>query len=377
LKPTLLPNHYPSLHGLRVFAIVLVVQLHATWAMLFVGIVSFTTDMLWFGMDLFFLLSGFLIGSMLLAESPSGRRVNMRRFYLRRTFRIFPPYFVVLTLLSVLWPLNATQRANLPYEYAYLTNYIAPGFEKVVMPWGWSLAVEEHFYLVVPLLVALLRRLRSPRAQIGVLLGLWVSAPLVRLWTYLYRGPWDFDHMFGIIYEETHLRYDILIAGVLLATVQHHYKDSLARWLERGSVRFFLGALSLAAFASIAFTRKVQRELWLPYDLLCWGTITSIGYVPLVLMLLNHEGWLSKALSHRFFAYIATVGYGIYLLHTPVIHQLVLPAALLVKASLHVPWPVLWSLTIVLSLAVSAFGGYVLHVLVEKPALKLRDRFSP
>ena len=150
LRPTFLPNHYPALHGLRVLAIVLVVQLHTTWALLFVGVVSFSTESLWFGMDLFFLLSGFLIGSMLLAEAPSGRRVKMGRFYLRRTFRIFPPYFVVLTLFASMWPLNPAQRAHLWMEYAYLTNYVPPIFGLVVMPWGWSLALEEHFIWSCP-----------------------------------------------------------------------------------------------------------------------------------------------------------------------------------------------------------------------------------
>jgi peptidoglycan/LPS O-acetylase OafA/YrhL len=254
---------------------------------------------------------------------------------------------------------------------------LEPGFGKVVMPWGWSLAVEEHFYLVVPILVAALRKLRSPRMQLGLLFALWASAPFVRLWTFLHRGPWDHARMFCTIYEQSHLRYDILIAGVFLACVQHHYRDSVQKWLERRSSRVLLGALSAISFASLAFTRKIQWESYLPYNLLCWGTITSLAYVPLVLFLLNRESGLSRALSHRFFAYVATVGYGIYLLHTPVIHDLLLPAAFFVKRSAHVPSLVVWVSTIVASLAVSAFGGYVLHVVVEKPALKLRDRFSP
>ena len=362
-RPTWLPNHYPALHGLRVLAIILVVQLHTTWALLFIGVVSFSTESLWFGMDLFFILSGFLIGSMLLADSPSGRPVKMRRFYVRRTFRIFPSYLVALTLFAWMWPMNPIQRGNLWKEYAYLTNYVPPVFGSVVMPWGWSLALEEHFCLVVPVLIAGLRRLRSPRTQLLALLALWVSAPLVRLWMYLYRGPWNFPRMFSVIYVQSHLRYDILVAGIFTACVQHYYRDALTTWLERKAARALFGGVSAIAFALLAFTAKLQHE-FLPYDLLCWGTITSLAYVPLVLLLLNHESAFSRALSHRFFGYIATFGYGIYLIHTPIIDGYLTFVAYDAKHSAHLPWQLIWPLTILATLCLSAVGAYVLHILV-------------
>ena len=101
LSLELLDNRYPSLHGLRVIAIVSVVQFHVTW--IFAGEQGIRIDQdftvssltVFFGMDLFFILSGFLIGSILLRSLETKGTQNLRRFYLRRISRTFPSYYVV------------------------------------------------------------------------------------------------------------------------------------------------------------------------------------------------------------------------------------------------------------------------------------------
>lgn len=376
LRPMLLPNHYPALHGLRVLAIVLVVQLHATTALLVAGLVSFSTMHLWFGMDLFFLLSGFLIGSMLLEEDSTGRRVDMLRFYLRRTFRIVPSYLVVLTALATAFPMLPLMRANLWKEYLYLTNYVPPLPGLVVMPWGWSLALEEHFYLVVPVLVMLLRALRSTRAQLWTLVALWLSGLGMRLAAIALDGPWDPTRALAVMYVQTHLRYDILIAGIFTACVHRNYRERLSAWFRYRSVRSVFWAISLLAFAALIFTVRLQQQS-MGYAALCWGTITSLAYVPLVLLLINHQGVVARLLSKSFFRFVATFGYGIYLVHVPVIHLVWIPIATTAHKLLGLPWQVLWPSTIVGALSVSTLIGHGLHVLIEKPALKLRDRVSP
>ncbi|MEY4578318.1 MAG: hypothetical protein RL701_3021 [Pseudomonadota bacterium] len=376
LRPTFLPNHYPALHGLRVLAIVLVVQLHATAALNEVHIVDFSTLNLWFGMDLFFFLSGFLIGSMLLVEPAAGRRVNIYRFYVRRTFRIVPAYVLILSLLVWLYPPSATIRANLWKEYVYLTNYVPPNPGNVMMPWAWSLALEEHFYLCVPLLVLALRALPSVRAQLYALIGLWFSALGFRVLEYVAHGPWDYMRALSILYVRTHLRYDILVAGIFVACLQHYYTRELRIAMQRGSVRLGLLALSMTGFSLLIFTWKLQTT-WLQYNLLCWGTLTSVAYAPLVLWLINHEGAVSRLLSLSFFRYFATFGYGLYLLHVPVVYVVCLPIVHNVQQHFHMPWQVAWLSMVVASLGVSAACGYLVHILIEKPSLKLRDILSP
>ena len=166
-----LDNRYPALHGLRVLAIISVVQFHVTW--IFAREQGITMDpgfangslTIFFGMDLFFILSGFLIGSILIRSLETDGTQNLRRFYLRRISRTFPSYYVVLTLLATTLPLTVMQKKHLVWEYVYATNFMSLLREHIIMFWGWSLALEEQFYLTVPLLFIALYRMKSDRSS--------------------------------------------------------------------------------------------------------------------------------------------------------------------------------------------------------------------
>lgn len=372
LRPTFLPNHFPPLHGLRVIAVLMVIDLHATSGLFILRIMPLPNLVFWFAMDLFFFLSGFLIGFMLLADSESGRTVDMKRFYIRRAFRIIPAYLVVLTMLANLSPLTPSQHANLWKEYVYLTNYVPPTVNLVVMTWAWSLALEEHFYLAVPLLMSVLRPMASLRARLWLLGALWLSALLLRAWTYWSDRPWDNDRAVSVLYVQTHLRYDILIAGIATAYIQRYYCARLAEALQSRRVRYALAAPSAIAFALLLGTIGLQHRS-VAFKVLCWGTITSIAYMPLVLHLLNYDSVVARLLSRRMFLQIATFGYGIYLVHLPVLHRLVLPLIFGVELRYQWPWPVAWPLSVMTGFVLSLALAYVIHVVIEKPALKLRD----
>jgi peptidoglycan/LPS O-acetylase OafA/YrhL len=380
LRVALLPNHYPPLHGLRVLAIISVVQIHITGALARGGLIPMTPIWflsfdLWFAMDLFFLMSGFLIGSLLLAELPDGRQVNVGRFYVRRIFRTVPPYVAVLTLLALTMPLTMAQHRNLWREYAYLTNYVPPEPERVVMPWGWSLAMEEHFYLLVPFFLGTLRSIASRKGQLVFLVLVWASALVLRTWVYTRRSSWDVVSMANVFFVQSHLRFDILVAGIFTAWVQRYHEVSLAERLRRWPFRWLLAGLSLAGFALLLLTGHFQRNV-LAYNLLCWGTVTSLAYVPLVLLVLNRESALSRFLSHASFAHLAALSYGIYLLHVPIIRTVLLPMATHAKQAMAPPALLLWAVMLGAALGLATLASYVLHLVVEKPALLLRDRLT-
>src|SRR6185295_18822017 len=139
---------------------------------------------IFFGMDLFFILSGFLIGSILLRSLQLHGTQNIRRFYIRRIFRTFPSYYVLLTILALVLTLTAAQKKHLVFEYLYLTNFLPLARPQVIMFWGWSLALEEQFYLTVPALFFVLHRLRSDRLRIQLLGALWLGALVIRLYIY-------------------------------------------------------------------------------------------------------------------------------------------------------------------------------------------------
>ncbi len=262
----LLDNRFSALHGLRVLAIVSVVAYHVTWIFMgeqgiFLDPAFFAQSLtVFFGMDLFFVLSGFLIGSILLRSVAQSGAQHLRRFYLRRVFRTFPSYYIVLTVLVLAFPLTAHQRHHLPWEYLYGTNFLPLERGQCVMFWGWSLGLEEQFYLAVPLLFFALQRLRSDRARIGLLTGLLALALAIRLVVFFRHRPWNDGVLYGALYFRTHTRFDPLVAGILLAVIHQRYGRDLARWLEAPFHRALLALPALRVVLARAASRRCSAS---------------------------------------------------------------------------------------------------------------------
>ena len=377
----LLDDRYPVLHGMRVVAIITVVGYHVTW--IFMGEQGIKLDPLFFaqsltvffGMDLFFVLSGFLIGSILLRSIDKSGTQDIGRFYVRRIFRTFPSYYVVLAVLALAFPLTAAQRHHLGWEVLYATNFLPLMRGQTVMFWGWSLALEEQFYLTVPLLFFALQRLSSVRARLALLAALWASALAIRTAIFLLHRPWTDGDLYGALYFRTHTRFDPLIAGILIAVVHQRWGPQLAAWLKAPFHRALvalpaLGLLWLLLRPSIFGLENLQVV-----HLFAWGTLTSVMYFGLVPLALYTEGWVCRGLSAPLFRRMATLGYGVYLVHIPIIDHIMVPAAKAAQDrhwSMALVWPAAVTATMTLSLGV----GYVMHILIEKPSLRLRERFA-
>jgi peptidoglycan/LPS O-acetylase OafA/YrhL len=377
----LLDNRFPALHGIRVLAIISVVAYHVTW--IFHGEQGIVLDQgffnqsltVFFGMDLFFILSGFLIGSILLRSLRKDGTQDLKRFYLRRIFRTFPSYYVVLTVLAIAFPLTAMQHKHLVWEYVYGTNFVPLHRGEVIMFWGWSLALEEQFYLTVPALFFLLHRLKSDRARIGLLSVLWISALVVRLVIFYRHRPWNDFILYGALYFRTYTRFDTLVAGILLAFVHARYGDAIARWLTAPFHRALLALPALACLWLLLRPAMFGPENVQLVHVFAWGTVTSVMYFGFVPLLLYGDGVLHRWLSAPLFRRMATLGYGVYLVHIPIIDHLMVPAARALQArhaSMLWVWPASLTATMLLSLAL----GYAMHVLIEKPCLRLRERVA-
>ncbi|HEY0713021.1 MAG TPA: acyltransferase [Polyangia bacterium] len=381
LKLHLLANQWPALHGLRVLGIVCVLQWHVTSGMVEEGMMAngmpsrFSTN-LFFGMDLFFVLSGFLIGTMILHALDATKRQSLGRFYLRRSFRIFPLYYVVLTYLA-LYHATPAARSGVIWEYLYLTNYrpLEPR-QLVVMNYGWSLCVEEHFYILAPLLVGALNVFRTHRARLLILGLLWLTPLVLRLILIWHREWLDGARYVSIAYVRTHFRFDTLVAGVIAAYVNFHFKDRIKQ-LMSAKGRVYRAALYLSVGCLLALLATTPLSSGV--DLLAAfaiGTVTSLMFLPLLLLLLHADTPFGRFLSRRGFLPIATLGYGIYLVHIPVLDVFLLPACRRAIA-VGVPLAVVWVVCLALLVAISAGIAYALHILVEKPALYLRDKVAP
>jgi peptidoglycan/LPS O-acetylase OafA/YrhL len=210
------------------------------------------------------------------------------------------------------------------------------------------------------------------------LLGLlWSSALAVRLVLYLRHPGWNEHALYDFLYYRTHTRFDTLVAGIMLAHVQYRWHVPIARWLQLPAARAALALPSLACFWLLMRPWMFGGQAMGLMHVFSWGTLTSIMYFGWVLLLLNGgAGWLQRAFSAPIFRRVATLGYGVYLVHMPLCITLVAPIARSLVGRQGWPMLVVWPIAVTLLLFASFSASYVLHLLVEKPALRLRDRYA-
>ena len=343
----------------------------------------------WTRVDLFFVLSGFLIGGLLLNEYQDKQRLNIARFYIRRGFKIWPSYLVLICVVVVYLLLFHRHSAALnthgvgdvarlawPY-FVHIQNYYGPLHTLIVHTW--SLAVEEHFYLVLPLILLALthwRRYRGPEA-LDAIPWIYAATALVCLtWrtaNYL-RIP-----NFGLqdYYFPTHLRIDSLMAGVFLAYMVR-FRPHVIAHLRHWRPTIFVFSL-LCYLPAVLWERNSSAFL-------CTAGFTVLAFGSMGLVLL---AWFAdqdlvsarQALPYvtappwaRFLAWIGLYSYSIYLWHMP--FQGLLLAKLAQRPELaDRPW---FPLAVILVyVAVTIVIGMVMYRLVERPALAIRDRWFP
>jgi len=315
-----------ALNGLRAFAIIAVLIIHAYDGLKFKLPESFVSSVgiiltnLTSGVDLFFVLSGFLISGGLYRDLSRQGRIDYLKFYIKRTFRIFPAYyfFLIVTLLFVnfqidfleknIATLNPDRRTllnvlhdrihNFRYDFLYVSNYFG-GFHAQT----WSLSVEEQFYLLFPVTYFLLYRFRK-NGMMSSLLVLYAVPVGFRLY-YYFTGQHD------VIYTFFHTRFDTLIAGILamhIASSDHPVR----RMLETGMSRKI--ALVVAVF--LVFTAHLFTQTNAPFMYhVARYNMLNVGFATILLLSLARTSRLSKILSIKLFRPIARVSYGIYLWH--------------------------------------------------------------
>jgi len=250
----------------------------------------------WMGVDLFFVLSGFLITGMLLdtKESPD----YFKNFYARRCLRIWPLYFSLLLLMFVVIPVVAS--AAHVYEtsspwWAYpifLQNFLVSMPTNAAGPLGvtWSLAIEEQFYLVWPWAVRFLSTTHLRRVAIAVI----CLSPAVRVLLHSHYVD---------LYSNTFSRLDGLMAGALIAVVVRSANFIPSQFVRAAWILFII-ALPLA------FIAEAAHERWIVFSL---SAAASAGLV--YLSLYSEQKWLQRALRNRFMIYTGTISYGLYLVH--------------------------------------------------------------
>jgi peptidoglycan/LPS O-acetylase OafA/YrhL len=322
----------PELDGLRGMAILLVLVGHY-FAVPGTGAASLLNGywfrLGWTGVDLFFVLSGFLIGGILLGARDSPN--YFKTFYARRFFRIIPLYYawiLIYAVLSVLgWNflsmrIGSVQKIDISIlaHFLFLQNFHEFLKGTVSFWWfssTWSLAVEEQFYLVAPLLVRYLPK----RVLALVLVLVTFAAPILR---FLIRngfseGPW-------LAYRLMPCRADSLAVGVLAALLWNNPKARA--WLETHAL--ILYGLFAALFAGVAYLWRWHSDPLLLLTQTAGYTWLALFFAVLLLLVLSRRASLLSAFMRLgFLREIGGVSYCIYIIHTAVFlfcHQLLLHA---------------------------------------------------
>jgi len=347
-------GYRPELDGIRGVSILLVFGLH------------FTPDLVpggYFGVEVFFVLSGFLITALLLQEWRRKGAISLKDFYLRRIFRLGPALFVYLILLAS-YALIFMSRDHARDIYigvlltlTYVSNWVIalnPGFPAGILAITWSLAVEEQFYFFWPLTLFLLLSCRlQPRKIVLVIVTGLCFAILYRFFLF------EQGATFRRLYYATDTRADGLLWGCLLACLLTSDLVYKSRWLETVMKVLTLGAVLLLAF--LVLTVKSDNPM-LFKGVFTLATIAITVCIATVVMWPAFPAF--GILKLQPLVWIGRISYGLYLWHWPV-RGFVFGAASRPAFGRIV-------MAIVLTFVIAGLSFY----LVEQPFLKMKKRFS-
>ena len=364
-QPTRLPGSLPvrlcGLDTLRAAAVVAVILYHLTiFGELPESILPYTYFG-FMGVDLFFVLSGFLIGQQLFRSYLPGSKPSITGFYLRRAWRILPAYLAVLALYLFVpaW----REAPNLAPSWKFLTFTMNFGFsfQQRAFSHAWSLCVEEHFYLLLPLLAALFLRKPSLRKTVSAIALITLSGILLRAWL-LVHFP---DDVWPKIYYPTYTRLDGLLAGVSLALVSVFRPAWWKACMQRGHTLLLSGTACVGCVLWLLRDRNLGDDTGsAKWALIVGFPLLSIGLGLITASSVSSNGLLAR-LRIPGAQTLATLAFALYLTHKEVAHM----------ARTHLPQitaaqgPASWLLYAIVCLA----AAFLLHWTVERPFLYLRD----
>lgn len=321
----------------------------------------------WTGVDLFFVLSGYLISSQLLAQIDRQETVSFREFFLKRFFRIIPAYVLVVALYF-LFPYLREREAPAPlWKYLSFTQNLGLDLRtQGTFSHAWSLCIEEQFYLFLPLILIALVYFKALKKGLILLLLFFIAGFCARLYAWqtfvepLLNSDGLWITWYKWIYYPTYSRLDGLLVGVSIAVV-FQFRPKLRQWIQQYGNYWLLAGIAMLIGAYFVAEKQVS------FSASVFGfPLISLGYGLVVMGAISPTCFLYRAKS-SVTAQVAALSYAIYLTHKIVIH---VSQEQLVKLNiLEDSW-----LMFILCVLTSVVSAWVLNKLVEKPFLRLRDK---
>lgn len=354
LPPPNLPRYIPSLNGLRAVSIVLVFLAHIADTR---GAPDFFSHFMHFGnlgVKVFFVISGFLITSLLLKEQADTGRVSLKAFYLRRTLRIFPAFYIYIAIMLILMALNIVQAswADVLHAVSYTSNYHVDTFVKTDHPlWSWefnhlwSLSVEEQFYLVWPGLFVLL----GPRRALVIAGVMLVVCPVCRyfMWYQMEAIPTAMTRRFQAVA-------DALATGCLLAGGFNWLGQN--RWYARYSSMRLAIIVPIFGLLASQGTDVIGRGVYYVIG----QTIANVS----IALIIDHYVRFPNSIGGRLLnwkpiVFIGTLSYSLYLWQEPFLNSMN-------EVSDRTAFPQ--------NVVFAILAALASYYLIERPFLRLKDK---
>jgi peptidoglycan/LPS O-acetylase OafA/YrhL len=352
---------------LRCVAILLVVCAHS-------ALTNSAARIGWAGVDLFFVLSGFLISGLLYSEYKNRHDISFKRFFVRRGLKIYPAFYVMIgatfAAQRLLWHGAPSPMQNFFNELIFIQNYRYG-------VWGhtWSLAVEEHFYIGLALLLLILSRISTDRVNPFHSIPRIFAVVAVACFALRVLTIWVFppvENLTAHVTNPTHDRIDALFFGVFLGYLYHFRPEVIRKLLTPVSNRVFIGVVS-AILLSVSYFSARESYFMLSVGL----SAIYLGFGGVLLLALEVRGLLAGRIAKILetlgtgAAYLGRHSYSVYLWHTPVL-QLI---AVIFRKVIHVAVPA-FAMSVFEIIACCVVGIFFAHI-IEFPVLKFRDRFFP
>jgi len=335
--------HIPSLDGIRAIAFCLVFIAHAWDAHL--GM---------FGVTVFFFLSGFLITTLMRREIEFSGSVSLRNFYIRRTLRIFPPLYLTVAFILTLVITHAlnerVDHGSFLAASTFITNYwiIFKGLRNSGLGSLWSLAVEEHFYLLFPFLFILMNRLalsyKSQARLLGGLCLIFLGWRVVLVFLFPATST-------GYLLYASDARMDSILFGCILALAANPVLD---RGVSPSKLWTVLGLSTLLVSFCI---RNDTYRITLHY------TLQGLALMPIFIFVICCSKTWCRWLNGRAIRFMGSLSYTTYLVHTSLL------AALFRHVRSH-------NIAVALAFALTLTYAYLVNRLVERPLARVRRRLE-